>query len=310
MISLIWAWINGWLNNREAGDLRRHRAPYAVTVMAPNSRQWSLKNSKYVYIMCIRQELMTFPQQTKAQHNSVHISWEILCMCYYRDFYIVKCSYLHHNKPFLSTTITTRGGGGGGGGVGGWGGGVGGVGGWGGGGGGGGYGRLELPGPEPTWCQLDPCDKRCFIIQIISNKKMHLKMASILCQLIGSEISMPCSAADAFNHIASEVIQGPIQCKIPRNPKMLIFINRVQYGKTVHIYWIGPQILQLYHHIRMIFFLFCYFSINFCSLYMTFSITSVIDKDSNIWHNTCSVNMMPNTISIEVKYDVNLNCGL
>ena len=26
MFSLIWAWINGWVNNREAGDLRRHYA--------------------------------------------------------------------------------------------------------------------------------------------------------------------------------------------------------------------------------------------------------------------------------------------
>ena len=29
----ICAWINGWVNNREAGDLRRHRAHYDVTVM-------------------------------------------------------------------------------------------------------------------------------------------------------------------------------------------------------------------------------------------------------------------------------------
>ena len=28
MFSLICAWINGWVNNREAGDLRRHRAHY------------------------------------------------------------------------------------------------------------------------------------------------------------------------------------------------------------------------------------------------------------------------------------------
>ena len=33
MISLIYAWINGWLNNREAGDLRIHLAHYGVTVM-------------------------------------------------------------------------------------------------------------------------------------------------------------------------------------------------------------------------------------------------------------------------------------
>ena len=33
MLSLICAWINGWVNNRKAGDLRRHRAHYGVTVM-------------------------------------------------------------------------------------------------------------------------------------------------------------------------------------------------------------------------------------------------------------------------------------
>ena len=33
MFSLICAWINGWVNNGEAGDLRRHRAHYDVTVM-------------------------------------------------------------------------------------------------------------------------------------------------------------------------------------------------------------------------------------------------------------------------------------
>ena len=33
MFSLICVWINGWLNNREAGDLRRYRAHYDVIVM-------------------------------------------------------------------------------------------------------------------------------------------------------------------------------------------------------------------------------------------------------------------------------------
>ena len=33
MFSLIWAWINGWVNNREAGDLRRQRAHHDLTVM-------------------------------------------------------------------------------------------------------------------------------------------------------------------------------------------------------------------------------------------------------------------------------------
>ena len=33
MFSLIFAWINGWVNNREAGDWRRYRTHYDVTVM-------------------------------------------------------------------------------------------------------------------------------------------------------------------------------------------------------------------------------------------------------------------------------------
>ena len=33
MFHLICTWINGWVNNREAGDLRRHRAHYDVTIM-------------------------------------------------------------------------------------------------------------------------------------------------------------------------------------------------------------------------------------------------------------------------------------
>ena len=32
MFSLICVWINGWLNNREAGDLIRYRAHYDVSV--------------------------------------------------------------------------------------------------------------------------------------------------------------------------------------------------------------------------------------------------------------------------------------
>ena len=33
MFSLICVWINGWVNNRQAGDLRRYRAHYDVIVM-------------------------------------------------------------------------------------------------------------------------------------------------------------------------------------------------------------------------------------------------------------------------------------
>ena len=40
MFSLICAWTNGWVNNRYAGDLRRHRAHYDVTVMTPSFKRY------------------------------------------------------------------------------------------------------------------------------------------------------------------------------------------------------------------------------------------------------------------------------
>ena len=47
MLSLIFAWITGWVNNGEAGDLRRHRAHYDVTVMYMRS----CKNIMLSYIV-------------------------------------------------------------------------------------------------------------------------------------------------------------------------------------------------------------------------------------------------------------------
>ena len=47
MFPLICVWVNGWVNNREAGDLRRYHAHYDVTVMihlkmiTPGSTLWS-----------------------------------------------------------------------------------------------------------------------------------------------------------------------------------------------------------------------------------------------------------------------------
>ena len=39
MFSLIYAWINDWVNNREAGDLRRQHGHYDVIVMLWNMRR-------------------------------------------------------------------------------------------------------------------------------------------------------------------------------------------------------------------------------------------------------------------------------
>ena len=52
MFSLICAWINGWVNNREAGDLRRHCGHYDVTVMLSISHEHDTTMSMTPYIPC------------------------------------------------------------------------------------------------------------------------------------------------------------------------------------------------------------------------------------------------------------------
>ena len=53
MFALICVWINGWANNREAGDLTRHRAHYDVIVMWCSSpdpfMHWATYRQRFIY---------------------------------------------------------------------------------------------------------------------------------------------------------------------------------------------------------------------------------------------------------------------
>ena len=62
MCSLMRAWINGWVNIREAGDLRPHRAHYDVTVMKTHEFRL-LGFSDYVDCVIVRysEECSPFP---------------------------------------------------------------------------------------------------------------------------------------------------------------------------------------------------------------------------------------------------------
>ena len=54
MFSLICAWINGWVNNREAGGLRRNRAHYHVIVMCEDfGEYWPHYNSTALWKSCL-----------------------------------------------------------------------------------------------------------------------------------------------------------------------------------------------------------------------------------------------------------------
>ena len=53
MFYLICAWTNRWVNNREAGDLRRHQAHYDVSVMIKTVAISSIPCDAYTLCLCI-----------------------------------------------------------------------------------------------------------------------------------------------------------------------------------------------------------------------------------------------------------------
>ena len=62
MFSLICAWSNGWVNNRDAGDLRRHGTHYDVTVMF----SWKINAEFYRYAEWYGWDHYIWPCQFKA----------------------------------------------------------------------------------------------------------------------------------------------------------------------------------------------------------------------------------------------------
>ena len=62
MFSLICARINGWVNNREAGDLRTHHAHYDVTVIKSKTKIWYILHSG-----------LTYPTSAPARFHPTHM---------------------------------------------------------------------------------------------------------------------------------------------------------------------------------------------------------------------------------------------
>ena len=70
MFSLICAWINGWVNNGEAGDLRCHRAHYDVTVMVETHTPIRYK----LYVCFITKSLLTHSIFPPTLLNQTHVA--------------------------------------------------------------------------------------------------------------------------------------------------------------------------------------------------------------------------------------------
>ena len=78
MFSLIWVWINAWVNNREAGNVRRHRAHYDVIAMM---------NHDYITIYSFA--LPLWLKMDKMSQNSMYV-----CVCIitlFTEYPVVPC---------------------------------------------------------------------------------------------------------------------------------------------------------------------------------------------------------------------------
>ena len=105
MFSLICAWINGWVNYREAGDLRRHRSHYNVTVMTFSCMTCSLQN---IIIIKDRWDCLYLPMalrcRTKRVPLHISISVTVYEQCKYSK---TSTAYHYHNRWYPNKGGTT-----------------------------------------------------------------------------------------------------------------------------------------------------------------------------------------------------------
>ena len=89
--SLIYARINGWVNNREAGDLKRHRAHYDVIVMRNKIMYvvpwWTVYKHTRMLIWCLFPSLL-HNSSKKHQNNTLVSAWTVRSPSPYNIIYI------------------------------------------------------------------------------------------------------------------------------------------------------------------------------------------------------------------------------
>ena len=96
MFSLICAWINDWANNGEAGDLRRYRTHYDVTVMQNVTELYTWnQNCKVIYLQRLgvaNSAIFNFPRRNifylielPACHLNHINSWQVSSQLRYND---------------------------------------------------------------------------------------------------------------------------------------------------------------------------------------------------------------------------------
>ena len=111
MFSLICAWINNLVNNREAGDLRRHRTHYAVIVMTCQVSGISYNNlSCKPLVMILRLTTISIWEfQTQNLKSRVHYLMELCIILFscHNNILQLYCTYIIWKK-FLGPVRETN----------------------------------------------------------------------------------------------------------------------------------------------------------------------------------------------------------
>ena len=83
IFSLIWDWIIDWVNNREAGDLRRHRPHYNVTVMARIQMKTHIRKCQLPRINLHRSSRSTWFNTLRPRWNEQHFADDIFKLIFF-----------------------------------------------------------------------------------------------------------------------------------------------------------------------------------------------------------------------------------
>ena len=110
MFSLICAWINDWVNNHEAGDLRRHRGHYDINVMITILKWKSMMKLHLHTTMCIYQRQIAIVDQVVFNLNgTLQLIWIYLVYCGATSnvslviiFICIHLSFYPYEKPLIA----------------------------------------------------------------------------------------------------------------------------------------------------------------------------------------------------------------
>ena len=104
VFSLIFAWINDWINNREAGDLTRHRGHYDVNVMLSRPlRQHPPTHSNCSHIQwLIARRKLTLQKFVYKTGHFLAVSSTVIYSCPFQ--HVPHCQDPH--SPMPNTTET------------------------------------------------------------------------------------------------------------------------------------------------------------------------------------------------------------